>query len=266
MQTDLIASAKHLTPTLSVALLLESEALQPFSSWIETGAADGRDLGKPHLQDQLGALLHSFAQEHYPHAERAATVSQWSTDYFCATLIPLVGFAIIAQACAGDAQQTRYRLQGAALKAQRVPPVLHPIQGCTPEAYVCGVLLQTEAQFVRALAAAGQVSERLLWTNLAVVVEVICESLIAHPQYAQAAHTVRQAVFSLRLPGYRSLITELVQEHPLPAADLPAPWRVRRICCLHYRLTEKAPLCSNCPLLLQKPQEEQAAYLRSELL
>lgn len=249
---------------LDTQLLLQQEALQPFASWVAV-ATRSRHVERQDLLAQLGPVLQRFGRERYPNADRAATVSQWSTDYFCATLIPLLGFAIIANARINNPEQALYRMEGPVIKAQIVDETLVPISGFTAAQYVFGYLRESESAFVRALAKAGHVSERLLWTNLAVVVDAVCASLNAFQEYGPLVVAMRQEIFSLQIPGHKSLLNDLLLEHPVPAADLPVPWLVRRVCCLHYRLDDKAPLCTSCPLLLRKPLQEQAAYLRSEL-
>lgn len=249
-------------------LLLQSEELQAFASWVEVAAVgtevdDPEVISQHELQARLPAVLQAFRQERYPDADGAATASQWSMDYCCTALVPLLGFAIVGQAQVGA--ELHYRLRGPALKAAIVPARLRPLGDEAPEAFVVSSISGVVAAFVRALAHGGRVSERLLWTNLAVVADAVCTSLSEHSAHRQRTLQVRQALFSMQVPGHASRLGDLLREHPLPAPDLPAPWLVRRICCLHYRLNEPAPLCTSCPLLLRKPVQEQAAYLRSEL-
>lgn len=210
----------------------------------------------------LRQLLDDYAPR-YPDAKPAAIASQWSMDYLCLIMPAVVGAALELGAEI-DATQTAAEL----LLDQAMPSAIFVDASCRPlspsehSALFSHLFTEHLEPFVAALAMAGKVSPKLLWTNVVVVWDGLFTRLEGSLRPASAAHgwlktrTVQAGQRALR---------PLQQWEPSPAADLPQEIPVRKQCCLHYRLHKDGPpvWCESCPKLRRQPLEEQLRYLRS---
>lgn len=187
------------------------------------------------LAARCGELVAEYAGC-YPGAPRAAVVSQWSVDALMVLLAPHL--AALAAGWALELEEVRLMLEHGA------PATLACAGGAvSPLACAAGrvrELIERElAPLWRALATAGRVAPRLLWSNTAAALDVAFDYF--PPPDADA---LRARLFDARQwpDGVANPLAGQLRRAPGEAAE-------RRLCCLSHQLGAGCEHCSNCPLV-----------------
>ncbi|WAM56405.1 siderophore-iron reductase FhuF, partial [Vreelandella venusta] len=109
---------------------------------------------------------------------------------------------------------------------------------------------------VEALAEVSGLSAKVFWSNLGHYVEFVGKTCSRHPDFTGAGEPLLNYLDTKTLPdGRRNPLYQPVRYLEL-GSETPA--RVRRLCCIKYRLPGE-PLCGACPL---KPENKPAKRQR----
>ncbi|MDN3522217.1 siderophore-iron reductase FhuF [Halomonas ramblicola] len=99
--------------------------------------------------------------------------------------------------------------------------------------------------FIETLASLSGLSPKVFWSNLGHYVEYAGRTCSQHPEFPGAGEPLLRFLELRALPdGRRNPLYQPVRYLDV-GAERPA--RVRRLCCLKYRLPDE-PLCGGCPL------------------
>ncbi|MFW6322413.1 MAG: siderophore-iron reductase FhuF [Guyparkeria sp.] len=192
-------------------------------------------------------LLERFAQD-YPGGDQRAVASQWSKWLFHAWLSPIIAMMVLAgRSLPANASEwgVRFDVGGRAERlwlssgdgsSAPVPAEL------LLERLVCGELGRAVSVFARHSGA----SVNVFWSNAGNLVEHVLSRLGDHPATEPVRLARIQAFLDRpRIEGVRNRLYRPVVYRI--AAGETEPRRLRRVCCIRYRL-ECYDYCENCPL------------------
>ncbi|MGY6565395.1 MAG: siderophore-iron reductase FhuF [Halomonadaceae bacterium] len=112
------------------------------------------------------------------------------------------------------------------------------------------------APLIEALAECSGLSSKVFWSNLGHYVEYVGQTCSRHPHFTAAGEPLLRYLDTKTLAdGRRNPLYQPVRYLEL-GGDIPT--RVRRLCCVKYRLPDE-PLCGGCPL---KPENKPAKKRR----
>lgn len=202
------------------------------------------------VPDFLESLLDRYARV-YSKPDTIAVATQWSKWHFSLLLPPVVTAMIVAQhelpvdlsdtaiVLSEDGRVEAFRVSdpGGGIDADDVLDCLRR--------FVDGHL----APLIAALAAVSKAPEKVLWSNAGNVLESVlkeCETLLlpGHPMLANASRLLTQRVHA---DGVRNFLFEPVRY----VARGNEIIRIRKVCCLRYRIPSLS-LCKSCPLACRK--------------
>ncbi|OUE41105.1 siderophore-iron reductase FhuF, partial [Billgrantia desiderata SP1] len=109
---------------------------------------------------------------------------------------------------------------------------------------------------IETLAERSELSPKVFWSNLGHYVEYVGQLCSRHPFFTAAGQPLLRYLDTKTFPdGRRNPLFQPVRYLEL-GGDIPT--RVRRLCCVKYRLPGE-PLCGGCPL---KPEHRLNKRLR----
>ncbi|SDO23588.1 siderophore-iron reductase FhuF [Vreelandella arcis] len=208
-------------------------------------------------RDFLSEQLACYGRSHGDDADYLAAASVWSKYHFSNVAIPslvanlLLGYALpigineLRLALGDKGQTTRIWLPHGGVKLNAEPPARFSTlfdDHCAP--------------LIEALVAVSGLSAKVFWNNLGQYVEFVGKACSQHPEFAGAGEPLLDYLATKTLPdGRRNPLYQPVRYLEL-GGDKPT--RVRRLCCIRYRLPGE-PLCGGCPL---KPENRPAKRRR----
>lgn len=195
----------------------------------------------------LDELLDRFATS-YPGGDRRAIASQWSKWLFHAWLSPTIavmvleGHSLTRQSADWG---LRFTVDGRAerlwLKSTSVPS-----ERLSVDRLLTQLVGEELGDVVVALARHSGASVNVFWSNAGNLVEHVLTRLAEHPATcADRLARARQFLETPRLNGTRNRLHRPVIYRLTEGST--APQRLRRVCCIRYRLDEH-DYCENCPL------------------
>lgn len=231
-----------LTPLFSGPLAAYGEYLQ-LTSDAEPALA-GAQLFQP---EYFSELVSSFAARRGTD-DLLALTSIWSKWYFASFLAPTLAANLLLQ------RELPVALSdiGVALSAEGKPLGLHlPHDGrilppCSPFERFSTLIERHLEPVIEVLANVSGASPRLFWSNAGNIFEFVTTRIELHPLARADCTAPARAVLSSRLrpDGRRNPLFAPVHYKDVGADE---PQRLRRICCIRYRLPDVG-YCSSCPL------------------
>ncbi|MFT0534437.1 siderophore-iron reductase FhuF [Castellaniella hirudinis] len=199
-----------------------------------------------HEPDRLAAQLAAFAADAgHPGGDPHAIASLWSRWYFHTVMTPLVAALVLQRACPAPRAVRITAGPGACgLHWAAEAPTVRDQEAPAASEYP----LRLARPVIQALAQASRTAPRVFWNNLGNLLEYLACQLRPHPR----AHAgLRQALAAmLDAPalsdGGPNPVCGSVRYQTDPHTG--ATVRVRRLCCLYYRLPG-IELCGDCPRL-----------------
>jgi ferric iron reductase protein FhuF len=204
------------------------------------------------LEREGPAALLEAARRHRPGAEERALASLWSRWYFAMLIPPVLACGLLA----GRSLPLSPAQTGVVLGADGMPraialphagevtPEPDPLLRFTP------LIRGHVAVVVESLSAHVRLAPRILWNNAAVYADWALRRMAGEPGMSGAA--AMRALALLETPalpdGGANPFHAPVRHVQGPAG----PLRLRRQCCLLYRLPGE-DCCRTCPRLAQKP-------------
>lgn len=187
-------------------------------------------------------------QLRYQTDERLALVSLWSKWYFSTFLAPVMAANLLQQLDLPMALEDI----GIQLGADDRPLALHlahagrPLPRCTAFERFHGLIEGHLEPVIKTLVSASQASPRLFWSNAGNTFEFVTSRIDLHPlANAHSTAPAREILGTrLRPDGRRNPLFAPVQYQDIGEGE---PQRLRRICCIRYRLPGVG-YCSSCPL------------------
>ncbi|MGP0172371.1 siderophore-iron reductase FhuF [Pseudomonas sp. NCHU5208] len=237
-----------LAPLFSGPLAAYGENLQLASD--QQQAVAGSQLFQP---DYFAAFIGDLAARHGTD-DLLALTSIWSKWYFC-FLAPTVAASLLLQ------RELPIALSdvGVALSAEgkplglRLPHDGSSLPPCSP--FECfSTLIQGHLEpVVEVMASVSKASPRLFWSNAGNLFESATAQVEGHPLATAGCSAPARAVLESRLrpDGRRNPLFAPVYYKDVGASE---PQRLRRICCIRYRLPG-IDYCSSCPLDRDKTPE-----------
>ncbi|WP_027966322.1 siderophore-iron reductase FhuF [Halomonas halocynthiae] len=224
------------------------------------GQSDEPTLAAVALLDRgfLSEQLARFGRRYGDDADFLAVASVWSKYHFSSVSIPtlvanlLLGYDLPVgikelRLALGDKGQTERILLphgGVKLNAQ------------TSQARFSTLFDDHCAPLIEVLAAVSGLSAKVFWNNLGQYVEFVGKTCSQHPELAGAGEPLLDYLATKTLPdGRRNPLYQPVRYLELGGETST---RVRRLCCIRYRLPGE-PLCGGCPL---KPENKPAKRQR----
>lgn len=202
------------------------------------------DLLEPEvLEEVVSRFSASFGEG----ADRKAAASIWSKHHFSSVSIPtLAANLLLGQALPVGLEQTRLELGD---KGQPAHIWLadggEPLHSQAPLARFGYLFDDHCAPLIEVLAAASGLAPRVFWSNLGHYVEFVGKTCSQHPDFSGAGEPLLRYLDTKTLAdGRRNPLYQPVRYLELGGESLA---RVRRICCVKYRLPDE-PLCGGCPL------------------
>lgn len=208
-------------PTITVSDLLEPEVLEELVSRYTASFGDG--------------------------ADRMAAASIWSKHFFSLVSIPtLVANLLLSRVLPVSPEQLRIELgdRGQAVRLW-LPHGGKPLGLRLSLARFDPLLDDLCAPLIEVLSAQSGLSPKVFWSNLGHYVEYVGQMCSRHPFFTAAGEPLLRFLDTKTLPdGRRNPLYQPVRYLELGGE---APARVRRLCCVKYRLPDE-PLCGGCPL------------------
>ncbi|GFM80176.1 siderophore-iron reductase FhuF [Pseudomonas cichorii] len=196
-----------------------------------------------HFSDFVDGLLLRYKTD-----ERLALVSLWSKWYFSTFMAPVMATSLLQQ-CELPLALADTGLQ---LGDDSRPKALHlahagnPLPPCSAFERFHGLIDGHLTPVIEALVKVTRASPRLFWSNAGNTFEFVTSRLdlhpLANPQSTAPAREILTA--RLRPDGRRNPLFAPVRYHDTGENE---PLRLRRICCIRYRLPGVG-YCSSCPL------------------
>lgn len=236
-----------LAPLFSGPLLAYAEKLQ-----LADGAALSVPAGRFFETEALAAFMDDLQARHGG-ADRRAIVSIWSKWYFTNLLAPvLAADMLLARSLPVALDQL-----GLVLNAEGRPhSLILANDGRAADAGASGwqrfsaLIDEHLYPVIDALASVCRASPRLFWSNAGNTFEFATSRIelhaLAQPGCTAQAHHVLSS--RLRPDGQRNPLFEPVTYRDIGTDE---PQRLRRICCIRYRLPGVG-YCSSCPIDLDK--------------
>jgi ferric iron reductase protein FhuF len=184
----------------------------------------------------------------YKTDERLALVSLWSKWYFSTFLAPVMAANLLLQ----RALPIALRDVGLKLGDDARPQALHlrdagqPLPECTAFERFQTLIEQHLEPVIETLASVSRASPRLFWSNAGNTFEFVTTRIDLHPLANPDSTLPAREILSARLrpDGRRNPLFAPVRYHDIGEDE---PQRLRRICCIRYRLPGVG-YCSSCPL------------------
>lgn len=208
--------------------------------------------------DVLFAQLSRYCRYHGDDADFLAAASIWSKFHFSSVAIPtlvanlLLGYELpvgggeLRLALGDHGQTTRIWLPHGGV----------PLTSKALQARFSSLFDDHCAPLIEALAEVSGLSAKVFWSNLGHYVEFVGKTCSRHPDFTGAGEPLLNYLDTKTLPdGRRNPLYQPVRYLEL-GSETPA--RVRRLCCIKYRLPGE-PLCGACPL---KPENKPAKRQR----
>lgn len=209
-------------------------------------------------RDTLHGLLRQFTASFGEGADRKAATSIWSKYFFSLVAIP----TLVANLLLGRALPVRPEQLHAELGEQGEVVRLwlrdggQPLASPAPHERFTTLFDDLCAPLIDALAELSGLSVKVFWSNLGHYVEYVGQTCSQHPGFSDAGEPLLHFLDLRTLPeGRRNPLYQTVRYLDL-GGETPA--RVRRLCCVKYRLPDE-PLCGGCPL---KPENRPAKRRR----
>lgn len=200
----------------------------------------------------LNTQLSCYRQSHGDDADVCAAASIWSKYHFSSIAIPaLVANLLLGYELPLDGEDLRLEVGDRGQTAQIwLPHGGFPISSLSPKMRFTKLFDHHCTPLIEALSAVSGLSTRVFWSNLGNYVEFVGTTCSRHPAYAGAGEPLLDYLATRRLPdGRRNPLYQPVRYLELGGET---PTRVRRLCCIKYRLPGE-PLCGACPL---KPENK----------
>ncbi|CAD5273815.1 MULTISPECIES: siderophore-iron reductase FhuF [Halomonadaceae] len=205
-------------------------------------------------RDFLSEQLARYGRSHGEDADRKAVASIWSKYHFSSVSIPtLVANLLLGYALPVSINELRLAL-GDKGQTGRIwlPHGGIPLSSQAPQARFSTLFDDHCAPLIEALAAVSGLSTKVFWSNLGAYVEFVGKTCSRLPEFSGAGDPLLDYLDTKTLPdGRRNPLYQPVRYLEL-GGETPA--RVRRLCCIKYRLPGE-PLCGGCPL---KPENKPA--------
>lgn len=224
------------------------------------GPPDEPTLAASALLDRnfLSEQLARYGCSHGDNADRKAVASIWSKFHFSSVSIPtlvanlLLGYDL---PLGGDELRLAFGDKGQTTRIW-LPHGGVPLASKAPQARFSRLFDDHCAPLIETLAVVSGLSEKVFWSNLGHYVEFVGKTCERHPDFSGAGEPLLDYLDTKTLPGGRR--NPLYQ--PVRYLELggETPSRVRRLCCIKYRLPGE-PLCGGCPL---KPENKPAKRRR----
>jgi ferric iron reductase protein FhuF len=227
---------------------LDSMKAPAFGSPDEPTLAASALLDRGFLSEQLAR----YGRSHGDHADPKAIASIWSKFHFSSVSIPtlvanlLLGYDLPV---GGDALRLALGDKGQTARIW-LPHGGVTLASKAPQARFSRLFDDHCAPLIEALALVSGLSEKVFWSNLGHYVEFVGKTCSRHPEFTGAGEPLLDYLDTRTLPdGRRNPLYQPVRYLELGAET---PSRVRRLCCIKYRLPGE-PLCGGCPL---KPENK----------
>ncbi|MCI0592374.1 ferric iron reductase protein FhuF [Chromohalobacter marismortui] len=197
--------------------------------------------------ETLNGLLDRVVADYGVGADRKAAASLWSKYHLSALSIPtLVANLLLNQALPVALDDVRVSVGEKGETARLwLPHGGRPVPSREPGARF-GALFEGHCRpLIDCLAELSGLSPKVFWSNLGHYVEYVAQTCSRHPDFNGAGDPLLRFLEMRFLPdGRRNPLYR-----PVRYLDLggEAPARVRRLCCVKYRLPGEA-LCGTCPL------------------
>lgn len=191
-------------------------------------------------------------------ADRKAVASIWSKHHFSGVSIPtLAANLLLGQALPVGLEQMRLELGDKGQPAHIwLPDGGEPLPSQLPSARFDYLFDAHCAPLIEALAAVSGLAPKVFWSNLGHYVEFVGKTCSQHPEFSGAGEPLLRYLDTKTLAdGRRNPLYQPVRYLELGGET---PTRVRRLCCVKYRLPDE-PLCGGCPL---KPENKPAKKRR----
>lgn len=219
------------------------------------------DLQQP---DVLNELLEAFTF-HYPERKKAAIVSQWSMNYL-SVCVPALLLPVVSTRC-GVAIDGRalflVTLEGAP-QSLWLPSQCFIIPNSSHSKYYQALLDHHFAGLFSSLAQVGRVSERMLWSNFAIIWDNLFHRLSFHPELAAVAEDAQRWLYQAQISNSSLRLNHFMRLVASPVPEIRQKLPLRSHCCLHYMLHDRAReevLCESCPRFHCWPLEQKIKYL-----
>lgn len=211
-------------------------------------------LDRDFLSEQLARYARSYGED----ADRKAAASIWSKFHFSSVSIPtLVANLLLGYALPVGMNELRLALGDNGQTARIwLPHGGLPLVSQASHERFSTLFDDHCAPLIEALAAVSGLSAKVFWSNLGTYVEFVGSTCSQHPDFRGAGEPLLNYLDTKTLPdGRRNPLYQPVRYLEL-GGETPA--RVRRLCCIRYRLPNE-PLCGGCPL---KPENKPAKRQR----
>lgn len=206
----------------------------------------------------LGGQLARYRRYHGDDADFLAAASIWSKFHFSSVAIPtLVANLLLGYELPVDGGELRLALGDHGQTARIwLPHGGEPLTSKSLQTRFSSLFDDHCAPLIEALAEVSGLSTKVFWSNLGHYVEFVGKTCSRHPAYAGAGEPLLHYLATKTLPdGRRNPLYQPVRYLELGGET---PTRVRRLCCIKYRLPGE-PLCGACPL---KPENKPAKRQR----
>lgn len=224
------------------------------------GRPDVPTLGASELLDRevLNAQLARYRRYHGDDADFLAVASLWSKFHFGSVSIPtLVANLLLGYDLPVGGDELRLALDdhGPTTRVW-LPHGGEPLASNALQARFSRLFDDHCAPLIDALAEVSGLSAKVFWSNLGHYVEFVGRTCSQHPAFIGAGEPLLDYLATQTLAnGRRNTLYQPVRYLEL-GGETPA--RVRRLCCIKYRLPGE-PLCGGCPL---KPENRPAKRQR----
>ncbi|SDW52823.1 siderophore-iron reductase FhuF [Pseudomonas sp. NFACC08-1] len=204
--------------------------------------------------EYFGAFVDDL-QARYKTDERLALVSLWSKWYFSTFLAPVMAANLLQQCDLPLAlADTGIQLgNDARPQALHLPHAGQPLPACTAFERFHTLVEDHLEPVIETLVSVSQASPRLFWSNAGNTFEFVTSRIDLHPLANAYSTAPAKEILNTRLRpnGRRNPLFAPVQYRDIGEDE---PQRLRRICCIRYRLPGVG-YCSSCPLDECKRQE-----------
>lgn len=238
-----------LAPLFSGSLADYGENLQLASD--QQHALAGSQLFQPdYFAEFIGALAARHGTD-----DLLALTSIWSKWYFTSFLAPTLAANLLLQRelpiALGDI--------GVALSPEgkplglRLPHAGNSLPPCSPFERFSTLIQKHLEPVIQVMASVSRASPRLFWSNAGNTFEFVTTRIELHPLATAGCSAPARAILESRLhpDGRRNPLFAPVYYKDVGANE---PQRLRRICCIRYRLPGIG-YCSSCPLDRDKRPE-----------
>ncbi|MGS2744399.1 siderophore-iron reductase FhuF [Halomonas sp. LS-001] len=209
-------------------------------------------------RDCLSEQLARYGRSHGDDADRKAVASIWSKYHFSSVSIPtLVANLLLGHDLPIGGNELRLALGDNGQTARIwLPHGGGPVVSHLPHERFSTLFDDHCTPLIESLAAISGLSAKVFWSNLGHYVEFVGKACSRHPEFAGAGEPLLDYLDTKTLPdGRRNPLYQPVRYLELGSET---PSRVRRLCCIKYRLPGEA-LCGGCPL---KPENKPAKRRR----